>query len=382
MNSVASRIFKPALVWLVVSAAAAGSIYWFTREAPLKVVVAAVDVGTVQSTVANTRAGSVNACRRAHLSPLTGGQVARIHAREGTQVSAGQPLLELWNDDLKAQLRLAREELVAAQARREDACVRADVALRESERQAKLVKNALTTEERRDRAEAEARALAAACRAAQAMLGVRDAEIQTREALLDRTILRAPFAGVVAELNPEVGEYVTPSPPGIPTPPAVDLVDEHCRYVTAPIDEVDAAAIRPDMPANITLDALRDRAFAGRVRRVAPYVQEAQKQARTVDVEVEFVRPEEAREMLVGYSADVEIVLSERVAVLRVPTEAVREGSSVLVLENGRLTERKFRSGLSNWRHTEVSDGLRTGEKVVTSLEREGVAAGRSAVAE
>lgn len=370
------------MIWLAAVPLLGAAVYWFTREAPVKVTIAAVDRGTVQATVANTRAGTVNACRRAHLSPLAGGLVSRIHVREGDRVAAGQPLLELWNDDLKAQLQLARQELAAAQARREDACVRAEVAGRESERQARLFKNALTTEERRDRAQAEALAQGAACRAAQATLGVREAEIQTREAMLDKTLLRAPFAGFIAELNPEVGEFVTPSPPGIPTPPAADLVDDNCRYVTAPIDEVDAAALRPGMPAGIALDALRDRSFEGRVRRVAPYVLEAQKQARTVDVEVEFVQPETARDLLVGYSADVEIVLDERKDALRVPSEAVREGTSVLVLDRGRLAERKFQAGLSNWRHTEVREGLRAGEQVVTSLEREGVKAGAAAIAE
>jgi HlyD family secretion protein len=382
MNSAAHGSGWTRILWLAAVAAVGAAIYWFTREAPVKVTVVAVDRGTVQATVANTRAGSVSACRRAHLSPLTGGLVSRIDVREGDRVAANQPLLELWNDDLKAQLKLAREELAAAQARREDACVRAAVAARESERQAKLFKNALTTEERRERAQGEAQALAAACRAAESTLGVREAEIQTRSAMLEKTVLRAPFAGVIAELNPELGEFVTPSPPGIPTPPAVDLVDDDCRYVTAPIDEVDAAAIRPGMRASITLDALRDRSFEGRVRRIAPYVLEAQKQARTVDVEVEFARPERARELLVGYSADVEIVLEERGDALRVPSESVREGASVLVLENGRLEERTFQAGLSNWRYTEVRTGLRAGEQVVTSLEREGVSAGRRAIAE
>jgi HlyD family secretion protein len=54
----------------------------------------------------------------------------------------------------------------------------------------------------------------------------------------------------------------------------------------------------------------------------------------------------------------------------------------VLVLENRRLVERKFQPGLSNWRHTEVREGLRAGEQVVTSLEREGVKAGVGAIAE
>ena len=62
-------------------------------------------------------------------------------------------------------------------------------------------------------------------------------------------MLTAPFDGVVAEVNAELGEYVTPSPPGIPTPPAVDLIDDRCLYVTAPIDEVDAPEIRTGMPA-------------------------------------------------------------------------------------------------------------------------------------
>jgi hypothetical protein len=42
----------------------------------------------------------------------------------------------------------------------------------------------------------------------------------------------------------EVGEFTTPSPPGIPTPPAVDLIDDSCLYVSAPMDEVDAPRLK------------------------------------------------------------------------------------------------------------------------------------------
>ncbi|MBW2119469.1 MAG: efflux RND transporter periplasmic adaptor subunit [Deltaproteobacteria bacterium] len=103
-----------------------------------------------------------------------------------------------------------------------------------------------------------------------------------------RKRLLAPFDGLIAEITGELFEYVTPSPVGVPTPPAVDIVDNACFYVTAPIDKVDAGDIRVGMTARITMDAFADRSFKGKVRRIADYVLDLEKQARTVDVEVVF----------------------------------------------------------------------------------------------
>jgi HlyD family secretion protein len=377
---------------LVVTAIIAGLlivVIWFgTRPDPVKVLVHEVGVGSVQSSVSNTRAGTLDACRRARISATIGGQLIGIKIKKGDRVRAGQVLLELWNEDVTAGLELARQESIAAKAKAEDTCVRAEDAEREAKRATQLHKRGLTSDESRDQAVTEAKARNAACRAAQASLQVTVAQIAVRQAAFDKTILKAPFDGIVADIFPEVGEYVTPSPPGIITPPAVDLIDDSCAYVTAPIDEVDAAAIRPGMPALITLDALRDRQFKGTVRRIAPYVVDVSKQARTVDVEVVFDDPAQAKTLLTGYSADVEIILDERREALRVPTEAVLEGNRVLVLdtENQELVERTFKPGLSNWRYTEVDTAskseIKAGDLLVTSLEREGVEAGAQAIRE
>ncbi len=377
---------------LVITAIIAGllmAVIWFaTRPDPVKVVVHEVGVGSVQSSVSNTRAGTLEACRRARISATIGGQVIAVSVKEGDRVRTGQALLELWNEDVTAGLELARQESVAAKAKAEDACVRAEDAEREAKRATQLHKRGLTSDESRDQAVTEAKARNAACRAAQASLQVSVAQIAVRQAAFDKTILKAPFDGIVADIFPEVGEYVTPSPPGIITPPAVDLIDDSCAYVTAPIDEVDAAAIRPGMPAMITLDALRDRQFKGTVRRIAPYVVDVTKQARTVDVEVVFDDPAQAKTLLTGYSADVEIILQERKEVLRIPTEAVLEGNRVLTLdtENQELVERTFKPGLSNWRYTEVDNAskseIKAGDLLVISLDREGVEAGAKAIRE
>jgi HlyD family secretion protein len=247
----------------------------------------------------------------------------------------------------------------------------------------KLRKKGLASEEAIDKADGEALAQKAACTAAQATAEVSEARLEVAQALLNRTQLTAPFAGIVAEINGEVGEFVTPSPVGIPTPPAVDLVDINCLYVSAPIDEVDAPAIRIGMPAKVSLDAFAKQIFPGKVKRIAPYVLDIEKQARTVDVEVDFANTEDSHNMLPGYSADIEVILAEQRNTLRIPTEAILEGNKVLVLgDEGILQQRQITSGLSNWEFTEVLEGLEENERIVVSVDRDGVKDGVHAESE
>lgn len=358
----------------IIVAVIAALFVWLSRDKPVEVIVKQVDVGKVQETVANTRAGTIEACRRAGISPSIGGQISSLPVTEGDLVEKGQVLMELWNVDIMAQYQLARSEVKAAQALANQACVRAEVASREAERQKKLQKKNLSSEEAVDKADGEARAQKAACDAARATAEVSRAKLNVIQAELDRTRLTAPFAGVVAEVNGEIGEFVTPSPVGIPTPPAVDLMDISCIYVSAPIDEVDAPRIRMNMDANISLDALPGQIFNGKVKRIAPYVLEVEKQARTVSVEVNFLCQQDCENMLPGYSADIEVILDESENVLRLPTEALLEGNKVLVFAaDGILEQRAIKTGLSNWEWTQVAEGLSVGEEVVVSVEREGV---------
>ncbi|HEX6736221.1 MAG TPA: efflux RND transporter periplasmic adaptor subunit, partial [Azonexus sp.] len=193
-----------------------------------------------------------------------------------------------------------------------------------------------------------------------------------------RVALYAPFDGTVAKIVGELGEYSTPSPPGVMTPPAIDLFDDSCLYVKAPMDEVDAPKILAGQAVRISLDALPGRSLPGKVRRVAPYVSAVEKQARTVDVEVDFADPAIIGKLLVGYSADVEIILDTRANVLRIPTAAIREGGRVLVFDaaSEKLVERTVKTGLTNWEYSEVLEGLTAGERIVTALEKEGIKAG------
>jgi len=243
------------LIILALVTAVAVWIWWETRPKPITVVVAVVERGKVEKTVANTRAGTVKACRRTRLSPSLGGQVARLPVVKGSRVKKGDLLLELWNRDVAAEVDLAARESDASKATGRAACLKAAQARREAERLRSLSKKKLVSDEDLDRAETEAKASAADCNAALASAEVSVARHQVAQATLEKTRLYAPFSGVVAEINGELNEYVTPSPPGIATLPIVDLIENNCFYVAAPIDEVDVAGVEVGQPARITLDA-------------------------------------------------------------------------------------------------------------------------------
>jgi len=366
------------LVIVSASVLAVAALAWyFTRPSLVAVSVITAERGRVAATVSNTRAGTVDACRRAGLSPAQGGQIAVLPVQDGDRVEKGQVLLELWNNDLMAQLSLAERDTKAAQSRAQEACVIADVAQREANRLMMLLDDGLASEEDTERAVGDAEARAAACTAARDTTQVSVARVDVAMAALERTRLIAPFDGVIAEINGELGEFVTPSPVGIPTPPTVDLIDSTCLYISAPIDEVDAPLVKEGLTARISLDAFGERTFSGHVRRIAPYVLDLEKQARTVEIEAEIDDPDQGA-LLPGYSADVEILLASEENVIRVPTSVIVNDTTVFVFDEqaGRLEAREIETGIANWEFPEIRIGLSVGEQVVSSVDREGVADG------
>ena len=366
---------KPVL-FLVVALLVGASLSGCSRSA-ISAAAATVDRGQVRLSVANTRAGTINACRRAKLAPATGGQIAKLHVRKGDRVKAQQVLVELWNNDLTAQYQVAVNDATAVRARADEACTTAAVARREADRWVRMRAQKLVADDAAERAIGQADSSAAGCNATRQSIRVANSRVDAANAMLERTRIRAPFAGTVAEINGELGEFVTPSPVGIPTPPTIDLIDNSCLYVSAPIDEVDAPSVKTGMPARITLDAFQNRQYEGHVRRVAPYVLEAEKQSRTVEIEAEIDSQNGRENLLPGYSADVEIVIARHDDVLRVPTAAIIEGKRVLIVDaQGVVASRDIKTGIGNWEYTEVLEGLAANDKVITSIDREGMVAG------
>lgn len=372
-----STLLRRLFVAIAVIAAVIAIFWWLGRPKPIAVAVKEIDRGTVESSIANTRAGTVDACQRTKLSTIMGGRIEVLAVKEGDRVTKGQLLMKLWNDDQQAQSTLAMTQVTTARQRVNEACAQATNAEREAARQSSLREKGFVSTSREDSARTEAQAKRAGCEAAKADVAQFQARVAATRVEQGRTTLYAPFDGTIAKIVGEVGEYSTPSPPGVQTPPAIDLIDDSCLYVTAPMDEVDAPKIQAGQTVRISLDALPKQSFPGKVKRVAPYVSAVEKQARTVDIEATFDNSAAPGKLLVGYSADIEVILAVRKDVVRIPTSALLEGGRILVAgADGKLEERTIKTGLANWEFTEVVEGLKAGERVVTSLERAGVKAG------
>ena len=347
------KIVAAVILLLVVS-----SFFYNGGEEAIKVLAVRPEIKMVEQTVSNTRAGTIDACRRSKMSPAMGGQIATLAVEEGDMVEKDQILLELWNKETKARVK-------AAERSSDQTCIISAKAQRDADRTNELFSKGLASEEAKEAAVTNAESGLAACNAAKA-------QVEVTKASLERTQLIAPFGGIVAEIEGELGEYVTPSPVGVATKPTLDLIDNTCIYIKAPIDEIDAPEVVAGLKSRITMDAFGQKEFPATVRRVAPYVLDLEKQARTVEIEAVFDNPQEF--LLPGYSADITIIVDTSEETLSIPSQAVMGGNSVyLINSDGTISEKEIEVGLSNWQVTEVLGGLSLDDQIVLSIDRKGL---------
>jgi len=346
------------IIGAIIAVIALSSFMFAGEEKPIKVLSVKPEIRNVEKTVSNTRAGTIDACRRSKMSPAAAGQISVLHVKEGDSVNEGDILLELWNKETKARV-------TASERSSDQACIVSAKAERDASRANELYAKGLTSEEAKETAVANAESTMAACNAAVA-------QVEVTKASLERTMLIAPFDGIVAEIEGKLGEYVTPSPVGVATKPTLDLIDNTCLYIKAPIDEIDAPDVRSGMKASITMDAFGEEEFLATVTRVAPYVLDLERQARTVEIEATFDNPQQY--LLPGYSADVTIIIDTSQETLGLPTQAIMRGDKVYVIGDDNVIEnRQLETGLSNWEFTEVLSGLELDDRIVLSVDRTGV---------
>lgn len=353
------------------------------RKKPIPVTVQRVDRGRVEETVVNARAGMVESRYRARMSPALAGLVREIPVSKGERVRRGAVLLRVEDGEYRHQVELAERSAAAARAAANEACLAAEQAERERKRAEPLAAQGLISDQGLEEVRTGAERATAACLSARESARQAEAAIGVARAALEKCVLLAPFDGVVLDVSAEVGEWISPAPPGVFIPPVIDLLAPESLFVSAPLDEADVARIRVGQPARITFDAFRGREFAGRLTYISSFVETRQEQNRTLTVEAVFTEGGLPPNLLPGLSADMEVILDVRENVLRVPSSSLLEGGKVLALRGGRLVEVSLEIGLRNWAYAEVLGGISEGEPVVVSLDRPEVKAGaRARIAE
>ena len=210
-----SPLLRRLAIGIVVLAVIAAAIFWMTRPKPIPVRLHTVATGKVEATLANTRAGTVEACQRTKLSTIIGGRIEYLGVKEGDKVKKGQLLLKLWNDDQQANAALAQAQITLSAKRGDEACIAALNAEKEAKRQSELRARGFVSTSREEAARTDAEVRRAGCNTAKADIAQAEAKLKTTRVEQGRVALYAPFDGIVAKIVGELGEYSTPSPPGV-----------------------------------------------------------------------------------------------------------------------------------------------------------------------
>lgn len=233
---------------------------------------------------------------------VSGAVLAKLLVERGSDVTAGQLLAEVDTagiararvTEAKAELETVRRDAVAATSLADEACVLADVAARRSKRKQDLLARGLASSEETELAKGDADAGVASCKArrsattvAEARIGSAAAKLVRHQAELERSFVRAPFAGRVIDVLRRPGELVGQD--GI-----VELARIDQMQAIAEVFEADIRHVKVGQRARVRSPAL-GRDLAGVVARIRPKVQKldqigddpvARKDARIVEVEV------------------------------------------------------------------------------------------------
>ena len=239
---------------------------------------------------------------------VSGSILAELNVSEGDDVKKGDllavtdtmQLMQVALHLVEAELKLSKLASKAEQSRADEACVLANVAMREAERRVNLLAKKLASEEETEQAQGEAEARAASCTAAQENSRVAEFKIDVartrvafQEAELQRTFITAPFDGRVLDILAQPGEFI-----GLTGILELGRVDR--MYAIAEVYETDIGRVAIGQKAKISSDALAG-TLTGHVEFIHLKVAKqdeigtdpaARKDARIIEVEILLDQPE------------------------------------------------------------------------------------------
>lgn len=386
------NIYLKRAIYAVAFMAITGLIFfYYSTNKFIMVKVTSVRTGSIEKTITSVSSGTVEPLRRVKLQALLPLKIKKVNLKEGDRVKEGDVIIKLDDAETKLRLELQKAALTTAEFRLHDMEEQYRLTKDNYERTKKLYGEGFIPESRFDEVKGQLvsteRGLAIAKNAInEAKLGIRLTEEE-----LEKTNIRAPFNGRISFLNATRGEM--PSYIGTDTgiitsqnlssaqdmKPFCEIIDDSVLKIKAPFDEVDATKIRLGQEARINSDTVPGMVLKGTVIFVSPVVSKTLEQNRTVDVEVSINKADKER-LSVGASVDAEIILHVEGDVRLIPTNSIieKEGKKfVYSVENNIIRKKFIKTGISGWESTEILEGIKEGDRVITSLDVAGIEDGK-----
>ena len=416
------------IVLLVIIGAGIGASVYFRRPQQLEVAAEAIRKRDLEAIV--SASGKIQPKRQVNISANTMGRVTKLAVEEGQRVKQGQFLLEIDPRSLSGQLQrgqasveAARSSLQQSRTLVEQAKATLELAQQNLKRQQELWKEGLTTRENFDRAQNDVNVREAELKARQQDVQTREQQIRQEEAGLETTrynlsqiIIQSPMDGLVTRRNIEQGENVVVGTMNNAGTVLLTIADMSVIEAEVEVDETDIPNVSLGQRAKVTIDAVENKTFNGRVTeignspiQVAGAAATGQRQATnfkvvvTLDEEVPDVRP--------GFTCTSEITTATRAQAVSVPIQSLtvremlfdaknnlvhepppvrrrggptasvetpvsaaepppghtrKETEGVFVVRDGRAVFVPVTIGIAGERYFEVLGGLKEGDQVIT----------------
>ena len=356
--------------------------------------IAKVTKGDVARSVVAT--GKIQPITKVEVKSKASGIVEKLFVDINNKVQKGQPLAQLDQQEILAQVEAQKAQLAAAEANVgtyeaniEQDKVNAsapDLPLYKTtlDRNLLMQKEGVVSKQALDDANREYLAALTKRDAARAQIGVDTAKLKQARAQvmqsqaslkqleeqLSYTTIVAPMDGIVLSRDVEIGDAVSSILVLGSTATLIFTEGDISQvYVQGKVDEADIAHVYMNQPARIKVESFRDRIFNGRVTKIAPLGVEKDN-VTTFEVRVSIDNP--GGELKANMTANAEILLDEHKGVLTVPENAVmydpQKNATIEIPDKSKKEGKRkipVKVGLSNGSATEILNGLKEGDQVI-----------------
>jgi HlyD family secretion protein len=422
-----------AVLAMVVVAGIAGLVYFRRQDQGISVTAETIQRRDLEAIV--SASGKIEPQKTVNISAQSMGRVTRLAVNEGDRVKAGQFLLQI--DAVSAEAAVRRDEAAVAGARTgleqsrvslQSARASLDLARQALKRQQELWQSGLTTRENMERAQAE-------LEVRESDLHAREQEIKTRETMLNQTEaglqssrhslsqvrFESPFDGIVTRRNIEEGENVVVGTMNNAGTVLLTVADMSVIEAELEVDETDIPLVQLGQPAKVTIDAIPDKTFTGKVAEIgnSPIQQQGSQAppatARTAtNFKVTVTINDQIPDVRPGFTCTAEITTATRGHALSVPIQALtvrellydergnvipeyrppkprfqfgpsasaaaptaastelqpgqkrEETEGVFLIRDGKATFVAVKLGIAGERYLEALGGLKEGDRVIT----------------
>ncbi|MFZ2052876.1 MAG: efflux RND transporter periplasmic adaptor subunit [Candidatus Aminicenantales bacterium] len=293
--------------------------------------------------------GTIEARQSINITPDVGGKIDRINVNEGDRVSKGQILAELNTQAIRLQLEQSEAALAVAQANFNNAKTN-------WERMERLYKEKAVSEQQYEQVKL-------AYDSANAQLNQAQAAVNLAKHSLDVSIMKAPFSGVIASKNAEVGDVINPLMGGFSPGSGggvLTLVDFSRVKIRVEVSGVDIPLIRKGQETILRVPMTPGREFRGTIQVVNLA---ADPQTKKFGIEVAVDNPDLV--LRPGTFGEIILEIQTHENALVVPQKAILENKHVFIAQDGKALRRDVTLGLQNSMQVEVLSGVVEGDLVI-----------------